>query len=67
MEWEARQIIQKVPGRIPEASGKQIMRQTGNSVRRLTKLLERLADLREINSDRDVEELVVVAGNGLVI
>ncbi len=34
-EYEARQMIQKVLGRIPEATIKQILRQTGNSIRRL--------------------------------
>lgn len=64
-EYEARQIIQQALGRIPETTTKQILRQTGHSIRRLTKLLERLKELTEINEDRDVEDLIVVAGNDL--
>jgi hypothetical protein len=65
MEYEARQMIQKSLGRIPEIAAKQILRQTGNSIRRLTKMLDRLKELRQINDDRDVGDLLVVAGNGL--
>ena len=36
MEYEARQMIQKTLGRIPETATKQILKQTGNSMRRLT-------------------------------
>jgi hypothetical protein len=54
-------MIQKALGRVPENSTKQILRQTGNSTRRLTKLLERLKELTEINEDRDLTELVSVA------
>jgi GTP1/Obg family GTP-binding protein len=64
-EYEARQMIQKTLGRIPETTTRQILKQTGNSIRRLTKLLERLKELTEINDDRDVEDLIVVAGNDL--
>ena len=60
-EHEARQIIQKVLGRIPELTIKQILRQTGNSIRRLTELLERLKELQEINGDRGFEELIPAA------
>jgi DNA transposition AAA+ family ATPase len=61
-EYEARQIIQKALGRIPEITTKQILKQTGNSIRRLARLLEHLAELKELNGDRDLEELVLVAG-----
>ena len=64
MEYEARQMIQKSLGRIPEIAAKQILRQTGNSIRRLTKQLERLQELKQINDDREVGDLLVVAGNG---
>jgi DNA transposition AAA+ family ATPase len=60
-EYEARQIIQKALGKIPEIIAKQVLRQTGNSIRRLTKLLERLKELQGINSDRDVADLIPVA------
>ena len=58
MEWEARQMIQKTLGRISETATKQILRLTGNSVRRLTKLLERLRELKEINGDHDLADLI---------
>jgi len=60
-EHEARQMIQKVLGRIAEVATKQILKQTGNSIRRLTKLLERLKELTEINEERDFAELISVA------
>ena len=53
-EYEARQMIQKALGRITEITTKQLLRRTGNSIRRLTKFLERLKGLKEINGDRDV-------------
>jgi DNA transposition AAA+ family ATPase len=65
-EYEARQIIQQALGRIPETTTKQILRQTGHSIRRLTKLLERLRDLQEINDDREVAELIPAAATGLL-
>jgi DNA transposition AAA+ family ATPase len=65
-EYEARQMIQKALGRIPETATKQILRQTGNSIRRLTILLEQLKELKEINRDRQVEELLSVAANKLL-
>ena len=61
MEHETRQMIQKALGRIPENSTKQILRQTGNSMRRLAKLLERFKELTEINEDRDLADLISVA------
>lgn len=64
-EYEAREMIQKALGWTPQIATKQILKQTGNSIRQLTKLLERLKELTEINDDRDVEDLIVVAGNGL--
>lgn len=67
MEHEARQMVQKQLGRIPEITFRQILKQSGNSIRRLTKLLERLNELRQINDDRDVGDLIVVAGNGMGI
>jgi len=66
-EYEARQIIQQALGRIPETTTKQILRKTGNSIRRLTKLLESLERLRELNEGREVQELVRNAvGQGIV-
>ncbi|MBZ5516834.1 MAG: AAA family ATPase [Acidobacteriia bacterium] len=67
MEHEARQMVQKQLGRIPEITFRQILKQSGNSIRRLTKLLERLNELRHINDDCGVEDLIVVAGNGMGI
>ena len=61
MEHEARQMIQKALGRIPESTTKQILRKTGNSIRRITNLLERLQELTKISEDRDVTDLVPVA------
>jgi hypothetical protein len=61
-EYEARQIIQQALGRIPETTTKQILRQTGNSIRRLARLLEHLAELKELNGDRDIADLIPVAG-----
>jgi DNA transposition AAA+ family ATPase len=66
MEQEARQIIQQALGRIPETTTKQILRQTGNSIRRLTQLLERLKELRAINGDCGLEDLIPVAGESFV-
>jgi len=65
-EYEARQIIQQALGRIPETTTKQILRQTGNSIRRLARLLEHLAELKELNGDRQIQELVAVAGSDFV-
>ena len=67
MEHEARQMIQKALGRIPENSTKQILRQTGNSMRRLTKLLERLKELIEINEDRALTDLISAAGESTLL
>jgi DNA transposition AAA+ family ATPase len=61
-EYEARQVIQNALGRIPEITTKQILRQTGHSIRRLTSLIGRLQELREINEDRDLADLISVAG-----
>jgi hypothetical protein len=66
-EYEARQMIQNALGRIAEATTKQILRQTGNSIRRLTKLLERLRELEDINGDRDLADLLPVAGESFVV
>jgi DNA transposition AAA+ family ATPase len=63
-EYEARQMIQRTLGRVPEATTKQILRQTGNSIRRLTKMLERLKELTEINENREIGDLILVAGQG---
>jgi DNA transposition AAA+ family ATPase len=65
-EYEARQMIQKALGRIPEMTTRQILRQTGNSIRRLARLAERLRKLQEINSDHRVDDLIAVAGNCLL-
>lgn len=67
MEHEARHMIQQALGRVPEPTIKQILKQTGNSIRRLAKLLERLTELKEINGDRKVEELIAVAGSSLLL
>lgn len=66
MEHEARQMIMKALGRIPEVTTKQILRQTGNSIRLLTQLLERLKELRAINGDCGLEDLIPVAGESFV-
>jgi hypothetical protein len=66
-EYEARQIIQQALGRIPETTIKQILIQTGNSIRRLTKLLERLTELQVINGDRDLADLIPVAGENFLV
>ncbi len=63
-EYEARQMIQKALGRIPEGTTKQILKQAGNSVRRLTKLLDQVKELQQVNEGRELEELIAVAGNG---
>ena len=63
IESEARQMIQKALGRLPELTVKQILKQTGNSVRRLAKLLDQLRELKRINVDREVEELISVVGD----
>lgn len=60
-EYEARQIIQKSLGRTPETTTKQIRKQTTNSTCSLTKLLEHLNELKEINGDREMEESIPVA------
>lgn len=65
-EYEARQLIQQALGPVPEITTKQILKQTGNSVRRLTKLLGRLKELQEINSDRNLADLIPVAGDTLL-
>ncbi len=44
-------MIQKGLGRLPDVTKKQILRQTGNSARRLVGLVERLRELKEANSD----------------
>jgi hypothetical protein len=64
-EYEARQVIQKTLGRIPEITTKQILRQTGNSIRRLARLLEHLVELKQLNGDREIEELIASAGSSL--
>ena len=65
-EYEARQMIQNALGRIPETTTKQILRQTGNSIRRLANLLEHLGKLKELNGDRDVADLIPVAGESFL-
>jgi DNA transposition AAA+ family ATPase len=65
-EYEARQIIQQALGRIPETTTRQILKQTGNSIRRLARLLEHLAELKELNSDRDLGDLIPLAGESLL-
>jgi len=65
-EYEARQMIQKALGRVPEITAKQILRQTGNSIRRLANLLEHLGELKELNGDRDLADLIPVAGESFL-
>jgi len=65
-EYEARQIIQQALGRIPETTTKQILRQTGHSIRRLANLLEHLGELKELNGDRDLADLIPVAGESFL-
>lgn len=62
--YEGRQMIQKALGRLPEITIKQILKQTGNSIRRLRNLLERLKELTEINEGRGVAELLACASGG---
>jgi len=66
MEWEARQVIQKSLGRIPESMIKQILKEKGSSMRRLTHLLDRLKELKEINRDRDLNDLLPVVGQSFL-
>ncbi len=65
-EHEARQMIQKALGCTPETTTKQILRKSGISIRRLTKLLGRLKELQELNGDREIDDLLPVAANGLL-
>ena len=65
-EYEARQVIQKTLGRIPEITTKEILRQTGHSIRRLANLLEHLGELKELNGDRDLADLIPVAGESFL-
>ncbi len=65
-EWKAIQVIQKSLGRISENTTKQILRQTGTSMRRLAHLLERLQELQEINRDCNLDDLVPMAGQSLL-
>lgn len=66
-EYEARQMIQKVLGRIVQSTIKQVLRQTGNSIRQLAKLLERLRKPKEINRDSDLGELFSPAGDSEIV
>ena len=61
-EYEARQMIRRALGRIPEVTTKQILKQTGNSIRRLVKLLKRMMELKETNEDQEIGNLISVAG-----
>ncbi len=64
-EYEARRIIQKLLGPVPEITAKQILRQAGNSIRRLTKLVADMKELHEINPDRELADLLTVARSQL--
>ena len=66
-EYEARQMILKVLWRPPEITTGQILNQAGNSIRRLTSLIGRLKELREINEDRDFADLISVAGQSTLV
>ncbi len=66
-EYEARQMVQKALGRLPELTVKQILQRAGNSVRRLIRLLERLKELTEINSDRGLADLIPVASESTLV
>ena len=65
-EYQAREMIQKGLGRLAEPTIKQILKGTGNSMRRLTQMIEHLRELREINTAHALEDLVAVAGNCLL-
>ncbi len=65
-DHEARQMIQNVLGRLSDPTIRNILGQTGNSIRRLATLVERLADLKELNGNRRIEELLPVAASGLL-
>jgi DNA transposition AAA+ family ATPase len=66
-EYEARQMIQKTLGRLPELTIKQILNQAGNSIRRLTKLFDHLKGLQELNRDHGIEELMAVARDTVLV
>ncbi len=66
MEWEARQVIQKALGRIPESTIKQILQQTGNSLCSLTHLIDRLKERKEINTDCNLDDLLPLAEPSLL-
>jgi hypothetical protein len=66
MEYEARQMIQKALGGLTELTIKHILKQTGNSMRRLAQMIEHMRELREINADHRLEDLGAVAGNCLL-
>ncbi len=65
-DYEARQMISQRLGRLPEPTMKQVLGQTGNSIRRLATLLEYLKELRELNAGRAIEDLIPVAVVGLM-
>lgn len=59
-------MIQKAHGRLPEITIKQILKQTGNSIRKLARMLEHLKELKEINSESEVGELLTVVANSIL-
>ncbi len=50
----------------PRITSKQILKETGNLMRRLAHLLERLQALQEINRDSDLDDLVPAVGQSLL-
>ena len=64
-EEEARQIVQQSVRRTPETAPKRIRKQTANSPGRLTRLLGRSDEMREINVGREMEGLIPVATSHL--
>jgi len=62
---EARHTTQSRLGRIAESATKQILRETGNSMRRLVHPVDRLRELKELNGDSELDDLIMVAANSL--
>jgi len=65
-EYEARQMISHRLGRLPEPTIRQVLAETGSSIRRLATLLQHLKELRELNAGRAIEDLIPIAVVGLM-
>jgi DNA transposition AAA+ family ATPase len=65
-EYEGRQMISRGLGRLPEPTIRQVLGQTGSSMRRLATLLEHLKELRELNAGRPIDDLIPIAVVGLM-